>query len=169
MVPDNRRQAQSLSLSGEVSLSWSRPHHTVGPPQHRPLLHSASGPHADLDTGEVTASAKLTKLQELQDKKQTMDKILQELHSLRDQTLNNNSCIHLFILLYLQTWCSLTFRKCWWIVCGLPQVVACQHSSVQIEDYLQITHQLSAQTRPQPLLPFSLCSHSRRALGQLTS
>ncbi|RXN25574.1 pericentriolar material 1 [Labeo rohita] len=30
--------------------------------------------------------------QELQDKKQTMDKILQELHSLRDQTLNNNSC-----------------------------------------------------------------------------
>uniref|UniRef100_A0A3P9MSA6 Pericentriolar material 1 n=1 Tax=Poecilia reticulata TaxID=8081 RepID=A0A3P9MSA6_POERE len=75
-VPDNRRQAQSLSLSGEVS--WSRPHHAVGPPQHRPLLHSASGP------------AKLTKLQELKDKKQTMDKILQELHSLRDQTLNNN-------------------------------------------------------------------------------
>ncbi|XP_038127796.1 pericentriolar material 1 protein isoform X1 [Cyprinodon tularosa] len=88
MVPDNRRQAQSLSLSGEVSLSWSRPL----PPQHRPLLHSASGPHAGLDTSEVTASAKLTKLQELQDKKQTMDKILQELHSLRDQTLNNNSC-----------------------------------------------------------------------------
>uniref|UniRef100_A0A3Q2QJB5 Pericentriolar material 1 n=1 Tax=Fundulus heteroclitus TaxID=8078 RepID=A0A3Q2QJB5_FUNHE len=63
-VPDNRRQAQTLSLSGEVSSSWSR--------------------------------AKLTKLQELQDKKQTMDKILQELHSLRDQTLNNNSCMGLF-------------------------------------------------------------------------
>uniref|UniRef100_A0A3B4GEU1 Pericentriolar material 1 n=2 Tax=Haplochromini TaxID=319058 RepID=A0A3B4GEU1_9CICH len=59
-VPDNRRQAESLSLSREVC--WSR-----------------------------TPHAKLTKLQELQDKKQTMDKILQELHSLRDQTLNNNS------------------------------------------------------------------------------
>ncbi|XP_035985516.1 LOW QUALITY PROTEIN: pericentriolar material 1 protein [Fundulus heteroclitus] len=91
-VPDNRRQAQTLSLSGEVSSSWSRPAHAVGPPQHRPLLHSASGPHAGLDADGATASAKLTKLQELQDKKQTMDKILQELHSLRDQTLNNNSC-----------------------------------------------------------------------------
>ncbi|XP_029356962.1 pericentriolar material 1 protein [Echeneis naucrates] len=68
-VPDNRRQAESLSLSREVS--WSRTPQAVGPP-HRP--------------------AKLTKLQELQDKKQTMDKILRELHSLRDQTLNNNSC-----------------------------------------------------------------------------
>uniref|UniRef100_A0AAX7U5C8 Pericentriolar material 1 protein C-terminal domain-containing protein n=1 Tax=Astatotilapia calliptera TaxID=8154 RepID=A0AAX7U5C8_ASTCA len=67
-VPDNRRQAESLSLSREVC--WSRTPQPVGPPQH---------------------SAKLTKLQELQDKKQTMDKILQELHSLRDQTLNNNS------------------------------------------------------------------------------
>uniref|UniRef100_A0A3B3VUQ9 Pericentriolar material 1 n=1 Tax=Poecilia latipinna TaxID=48699 RepID=A0A3B3VUQ9_9TELE len=89
-VPDNRRQAQSLSLSGEVS--WSRPHHAVGPPQHRPLLHSASGPHAGLDAEGAAPSAKLTKLQELKDKKQTMDKILQELHSLRDQTLNNNPC-----------------------------------------------------------------------------
>ncbi|XP_041840164.1 pericentriolar material 1 protein isoform X2 [Melanotaenia boesemani] len=89
-VPDNRRQAQSLSLSREVC--WSRPPQAVGPPQHRPLLHSASGPHTGLDTGGTAASAKLTKLQELQDKKQTMDKILQELHSLRDQTLNNNSC-----------------------------------------------------------------------------
>uniref|UniRef100_A0A3B5LAV8 Pericentriolar material 1 n=1 Tax=Xiphophorus couchianus TaxID=32473 RepID=A0A3B5LAV8_9TELE len=89
-VPDNRRQAQSLSLSREVS--WSRPPHAVGPPQHRPLLHSASGPHAGLDAEGVAASAKLTKLQELKDKKQTMDKILQELHSLRDHTLNNNSC-----------------------------------------------------------------------------
>ncbi|XP_074485631.1 pericentriolar material 1 protein isoform X4 [Sebastes fasciatus] len=89
-VPDNRRQAESLSLSREVC--WSRAPHAVGPPQHRPLLHSASGPHTGLDTGAAAASAKLTKLQELQDKKQTMDKILQELHSLRDQTLNNNSC-----------------------------------------------------------------------------
>ncbi|CAJ1052553.1 pericentriolar material 1 protein isoform X4 [Xyrichtys novacula] len=89
-VPDNRHQAQSLSLSREVC--WSRTPQALGPPQHRPLLHSASGPHSGLDTGATAASAKLTKLQELQDKKQTMDKILQELHSLRDQTLNNNSC-----------------------------------------------------------------------------
>lgn len=88
-VPDNRRQAESLSLSREVY--WSRSPQAVGPPQHRPLLHSASGPHTGLDTGATAASVKLTKLQELQDKKQTMDKILQELHSLRDQTLNNNS------------------------------------------------------------------------------
>ncbi|XP_029012160.1 pericentriolar material 1 protein isoform X2 [Betta splendens] len=89
-VPDNRRQAESLSLSREVS--WSRSPQAMGPPQHRPLLHSASGPQIGLDTGATAASTKLTKLQELQDKKQTMDKILQELHSLRDQTLNNNSC-----------------------------------------------------------------------------
>uniref|UniRef100_A0A3P8UI04 Pericentriolar material 1 n=1 Tax=Cynoglossus semilaevis TaxID=244447 RepID=A0A3P8UI04_CYNSE len=88
-VPDNRRQAESLSLSREC---WSRPPHAVGPPKHRQLLHAASGPHAGLDTGVAAASAKLTKLQELQDKKQTMDKILQELHSLRDHTLNNSSC-----------------------------------------------------------------------------
>uniref|UniRef100_A0AAQ4PK32 Pericentriolar material 1 n=1 Tax=Gasterosteus aculeatus aculeatus TaxID=481459 RepID=A0AAQ4PK32_GASAC len=79
-----------LSLSREVC--WSRAPHAVGPPQHRPLLHSASGPHTGLDTGATAANVKLTKLQELQDKKQTMDKILRELHSLRDQTLNNNSC-----------------------------------------------------------------------------
>ncbi|XP_037830810.1 pericentriolar material 1 protein isoform X3 [Kryptolebias marmoratus] len=89
-VPDNRRQAQSLSLSREVG--WSRTPQAVGPPQHRPVLHSASGPHTDLDSEATAAGAKLTKLQELQDKKQTMDKILQELHSLRDQTLNNSSC-----------------------------------------------------------------------------
>ncbi|XP_073320752.1 pericentriolar material 1 protein isoform X3 [Pagrus major] len=99
-VPDNRRQAESLSLSREVC--WSRSPQAVGPPQHRPLLHSASGPHTGLDTGATAASAKLTKLQELQDKKQTMDKILQELHSLRDQTLNNNSCRG------LSTQCSLS-------------------------------------------------------------
>ncbi|XP_061684946.1 pericentriolar material 1 protein isoform X2 [Syngnathoides biaculeatus] len=89
-VPDNRRQAESLSLSREVS--WSRAPRVSGPPQHRPVLHSASGPHGGLDGGATAASAKLTKLQELQDKKETMDKILQELHSLRDQTLNNNYC-----------------------------------------------------------------------------
>lgn len=89
-MPDNRRQAEGLSLSREVR--WSRAPQALGPPQHRPLLHSASGPHAGLDSGLTTASAKLTKLQELQDKKQTMDKILQELHSLRDQSLNNNYC-----------------------------------------------------------------------------
>ncbi|XP_060912532.1 pericentriolar material 1 protein isoform X1 [Labrus mixtus] len=99
-VPDNRRQANSLSLSREVC--WSRIPQALGPPQHRPLLHSASGPHTGLDTGATAASAKLTKLQELQDKKQTMDKILQELHSLRDQTLNNNSCRG------LSTQCSLS-------------------------------------------------------------
>ncbi|XP_041640033.1 pericentriolar material 1 protein isoform X2 [Cheilinus undulatus] len=99
-VPDNRRQAQSLSLSREVC--WSRTPQALGPPQHRPLLHSASGPHTGLDMGATAASAKLTKLQELQDKKQTMDKILQELHSLRDQTLNNNSCRG------LSTQCSLS-------------------------------------------------------------
>ncbi|XP_077461914.1 pericentriolar material 1 protein isoform X2 [Stigmatopora argus] len=83
-VPDNRRQAESLSLSREVS--WSQPSRASGPPERRPVLHSASGPHGGLD------GAKLTKLQVLQDKKETMDKILHELHSLRDQTLNNNYC-----------------------------------------------------------------------------
>ncbi|XP_068176755.1 pericentriolar material 1 protein isoform X2 [Antennarius striatus] len=88
-VPDNRRQAESLSLSREVC--WPRATQSAGPPHHRPVLHSASGPHSGLDTGATAANAKLTKLQELQDKKQTMDKILQELHMLRDQTLNNNT------------------------------------------------------------------------------
>lgn len=114
-VPDNRRQAESLSLSREVC--WSRPPQAVGPPQHRPLLHSASGPHTGLDTGATAASAKLTKLQELQDKKQTMDKILQELHSLRDQTLNNNSCKCVSEahptprLFFLQSFCGLFSYK----------------------------------------------------------
>nr|XP_023686388.1 pericentriolar material 1 protein isoform X2 [Paramormyrops kingsleyae] len=62
-VPDNRRQAESLSLSREAA----RGRHTL-------------------------ASAKRATLQQLQDKKETMDKILQELHTLRDQTLNNNPC-----------------------------------------------------------------------------
>ncbi|KAJ8416513.1 hypothetical protein AAFF_G00358010 [Aldrovandia affinis] len=66
-VPDNRRQAESLSLTREVSRSR-------GPPG----CEASCRPRAHLT--------------ELQDKKQTMDKILQELHTLRDQTLNNNSC-----------------------------------------------------------------------------
>ncbi|XP_036372444.1 pericentriolar material 1 protein-like [Megalops cyprinoides] len=71
-VPDNRRQAESLSR-GRV------PAQPPPPPPPRPQ-HSATA-----------ASARLTKLQELQDKKDTMDKILQELHTLRDHTLNNSS------------------------------------------------------------------------------
>lgn len=91
-VPDNRRQAESLSLSREVSRSRST---------HSPRGQHALGADATAATSAAAAaavsaspaSAKLTKLQELQDKKQTMDKILQELHSLRDQTLNNSSCV----------------------------------------------------------------------------
>ncbi|XP_051559896.1 pericentriolar material 1 protein-like isoform X5 [Myxocyprinus asiaticus] len=80
-VPDNRRQAECLSLSREVCRSRTS-HNSRGQlPSTTPLT-----------TASTSASTKLTKLQELQDKKQTMDKILQELHSLRDQTLNNNSC-----------------------------------------------------------------------------
>ncbi|XP_058241070.1 pericentriolar material 1 protein isoform X3 [Hemibagrus wyckioides] len=81
-VPDNRRQAESLSLSREVSRSRST---------HSPRGQQTLGADAAAVSAS-SASAKLTKLQELQDKKQTMDKILQELHSLRDQTLNNSSC-----------------------------------------------------------------------------
>ncbi|XP_045074935.1 pericentriolar material 1 protein-like isoform X3 [Coregonus clupeaformis] len=94
VVPDNRRQAASLSLSREVCRSRS------SQPSPPPRSASSSFLHPTpltsltsiTPTSASAASAKLTKLQELQDKKQTMDKILQELHSLRDQTLNNNSC-----------------------------------------------------------------------------
>ncbi|KAG2465555.1 PCM1 protein, partial [Polypterus senegalus] len=68
-VPDNRRQAESLSLTREVSRSRSTP------PSEQPPLENA----------------KLIKLKELQEKKHSMDKILEELHCLRDQTLNNSS------------------------------------------------------------------------------
>ncbi|XP_062378772.1 pericentriolar material 1 protein isoform X3 [Sardina pilchardus] len=96
-VPDNRRQAESLSLSREVcrsrvpQQSHAQPQTPVSPrgASAAPAAVSASG------SGSASASAataKLSKLQELQDKKETMDKILQELHSLRDQTLNNSSC-----------------------------------------------------------------------------
>ncbi|KAK2908696.1 hypothetical protein Q8A67_004533 [Cirrhinus molitorella] len=80
-VPDNRRQAECLSLSREVCRSRTTHNSRSQLPSSAPLT-----------TASTSASSKLTKLQELQDKKQTMDKILQELHSLRDQTLNNSSC-----------------------------------------------------------------------------
>ncbi|KAM9530637.1 pericentriolar material 1 protein-like isoform 4-T4 [Salvelinus alpinus] len=93
-VPDNRRQAASLSLSREVCRSRSSqpsppPHSAASSFLRPPPLTSLT---SITPTSASAASAKLTKLQELQDKKQTMDNILQELHSLRDQTLNNNSC-----------------------------------------------------------------------------
>ncbi|XP_020352755.1 pericentriolar material 1 protein isoform X5 [Oncorhynchus kisutch] len=93
-VPDNRRQAASLSLSREVCRSRSS--QPSPPPRSAASSFLRPPPLTSLTSITLTsasaASAKLTKLQELQDKKQTMDKILQELHSLRDQTLNNNSC-----------------------------------------------------------------------------
>uniref|UniRef100_A0A8C8BVY0 Pericentriolar material 1 protein C-terminal domain-containing protein n=1 Tax=Oncorhynchus tshawytscha TaxID=74940 RepID=A0A8C8BVY0_ONCTS len=90
-VPDNRRQAASLSLSREVCRSRSsQPSHPSRSASS--FLHPSPLTSLTSITPTSAASAKLTKLQELQDKKQTMDKILQELHSLRDQTLNNNSC-----------------------------------------------------------------------------
>uniref|UniRef100_A0A8C1I7H2 Pericentriolar material 1 n=1 Tax=Cyprinus carpio TaxID=7962 RepID=A0A8C1I7H2_CYPCA len=80
-VPDNRRQAECLSLSREVCRSRTTHNSRSQLPSSAPLT-----------TASTSSSTKITKLHELQDKKQTMDKILQELHSLRDQTLNNSSC-----------------------------------------------------------------------------
>uniref|UniRef100_A0A673IIB8 Pericentriolar material 1 protein-like n=1 Tax=Sinocyclocheilus rhinocerous TaxID=307959 RepID=A0A673IIB8_9TELE len=80
-VPDNRRQAECLSLSREVCRSRTTHNSRSQLPSSAPLT-----------TASTSSSTKPTKLLELQDKKQTMDKILQELHSLRDQTLNNSSC-----------------------------------------------------------------------------
>ncbi|XP_042167913.1 pericentriolar material 1 protein-like isoform X4 [Oncorhynchus tshawytscha] len=91
-VPDNRRQAASLSRE----VCRSRSSQPSPPPRSAASSFLLPTPLTSLTSITLTsasaASAKLTKLQELQDKKQTMDKILQELHSLRDQTLNNNSC-----------------------------------------------------------------------------
>ncbi|KAL2098044.1 hypothetical protein ACEWY4_007251 [Coilia grayii] len=84
-VPDNRRQAESLSFSREVCRSRVPQQSHVLPPAPLPPCGAAAA-------SSSAASAKLSKLQELQDKKETMDKILQELHSLRDQTLNNSAC-----------------------------------------------------------------------------
>uniref|UniRef100_A0A4W5LRV0 Pericentriolar material 1 n=1 Tax=Hucho hucho TaxID=62062 RepID=A0A4W5LRV0_9TELE len=91
-VPDNRRQAASLSRE----VCRSRSSKPSPPPRSAASSFLRPPPLTSLTsvtpTSASAASAKLTKLQELQDKKQTMDTILQELHSLRDQTLNNNSC-----------------------------------------------------------------------------
>ncbi|GCB62872.1 hypothetical protein scyTo_0004321, partial [Scyliorhinus torazame] len=69
-VPDNRRQAESLSLTQEVSRS------------------------RDSSTSEHLSEQKVqlvNKLKVLQGKKERMDKLLDELHTLRDQHVNNSS------------------------------------------------------------------------------
>ncbi|XP_025788715.1 pericentriolar material 1 protein isoform X5 [Puma concolor] len=69
-VPDNRRQAESLSLTREVSQSRN-PSVSEHLPDEKVQLFS--------------------KMRVLQEKKQKMDKLLGELHTLRDQHLNNSS------------------------------------------------------------------------------
>ncbi|NXH16554.1 PCM1 protein, partial [Bucco capensis] len=69
-VPDNRRQAESLSLIREISQS-----------RNSPVSEHLSDEKAQL----------FDKMQMLQGKKQKMDKLLGELHTLRDQHLNNSS------------------------------------------------------------------------------
>ncbi|KAM7053011.1 pericentriolar material 1 protein isoform 15-T16 [Acridotheres tristis] len=69
-VPDNRRQAESLSLTREISQSRN-----ASMSEHR------SDEKAHL----------FNKMRMLQGKKQKMDKLLGELHTLRDQHLNNSS------------------------------------------------------------------------------
>lgn len=96
-VPDNRRQAESLSLSREVCRSRVPQQSLLQAPVPFSPRGAAAAAASSLASASASASAsaasaKLSKLQELQDKKETMDKILQELHSLRDQTLNNSSC-----------------------------------------------------------------------------
>ncbi|XP_025741848.1 pericentriolar material 1 protein isoform X13 [Callorhinus ursinus] len=71
-VPDNRRQAESLSLSREVSQSRN-PSVSERLPDEKVQLFS--------------------KMKVLQEKKQKMDKLLGELHTLRDQHLNNSSFV----------------------------------------------------------------------------
>ncbi|KAF3825546.1 hypothetical protein GH733_005528 [Mirounga leonina] len=71
-VPDNRRQAESLSLTREVSQSRN-PSVSERLPDEKVQLFS--------------------KMRVLQEKKQKMDKLLGELHTLRDQHLNNSSCL----------------------------------------------------------------------------
>lgn len=70
-VPDNRRQAESLSLTREVS-------------QSRNPSVSEHLPDEDVQL--------FSKMRVLQEKKQKMDKLLGELHTLRDEHLNNSSC-----------------------------------------------------------------------------
>ncbi|XP_049722581.1 pericentriolar material 1 protein isoform X7 [Elephas maximus indicus] len=69
-APDNRRQAESLSLTREVSQSRN-PSVSEHLPDEKVQLFS--------------------KMRVLQEKKQKMDKLLGELHTLRDQHLNNSS------------------------------------------------------------------------------
>ncbi|XP_072806512.1 pericentriolar material 1 protein isoform X13 [Vicugna pacos] len=71
-VPDNRRQAESLSLTREVSQSRN-PSVSEQLPDEKVQLFS--------------------KMRVLQEKKQKMDKLLGELHTLRDQHLNNSSFV----------------------------------------------------------------------------
>ncbi|XP_063166568.1 pericentriolar material 1 protein isoform X5 [Candoia aspera] len=69
-VPDNRRQAESLSLAREVSQS----------------RNSSMSEHPS-----DTKAQLFSKMVALQGKKQKMDKLLGALHTLRDQHLNNSS------------------------------------------------------------------------------
>ncbi|NXX88358.1 PCM1 protein, partial [Centropus bengalensis] len=69
-VPDNRRQAESLSLTREISQS-----------RNSSMSEYLSDEKAQL----------FNKMRMLQGKKQKMDKLLGELHTLRDQHLNNSS------------------------------------------------------------------------------
>ncbi|XP_040099072.1 pericentriolar material 1 protein isoform X15 [Oryx dammah] len=71
-VPDNRRQAESLSLTREISQSRN-PSISEHLPDEKVQLFS--------------------KMRVLQEKKQKMDKLLGELHTLRDQHLNNSSFV----------------------------------------------------------------------------
>ncbi|KFO92892.1 Pericentriolar material 1 protein, partial [Buceros rhinoceros silvestris] len=70
-VPDNRRQAESLSLTREMSQS-----------RNSSVSEQMSDEKVQL----------FNKMRMLQGKKQKMDKLLGELHTLRDQHLNNSSC-----------------------------------------------------------------------------
>ncbi|XP_068798853.1 pericentriolar material 1 protein isoform X33 [Struthio camelus] len=69
-VPDNRRQAECLSLTREIS-------------QGR---NSSTSDHLSDEKAQL-----FNKMRMLQGKKQKMDKLLGELHTLRDQHLNNSS------------------------------------------------------------------------------
>ncbi|NWS59711.1 PCM1 protein, partial [Chunga burmeisteri] len=69
-VPDNRRQAESLSLTREISQS----------------RNSSMSEHLSDEKVQL-----FNKMRMLQGKKQKMDKLLGELHTLRDQHLNNSS------------------------------------------------------------------------------
>ncbi|XP_053260438.1 pericentriolar material 1 protein isoform X11 [Podarcis raffonei] len=71
-VPDNRRQAESLSLTREVSQSRI----------------SSVSEHLSEEKAQL-----FSKMIALQGKKQKMDKLLGELHTLRDQHLNNSSLL----------------------------------------------------------------------------